>query len=74
MKFAPGTTPVAGGFHVVPKLNHPEIFGISWFAELNPQIDWYTHSVQLDLDDEQHTVIAAHADDSYSSIELYTAE
>ena len=39
-------------FRVVPKLNHPVIFGISWFAEFNPHIDWYNHSIQLDLDEE----------------------
>ena len=31
--FAPSTTPIAVEFPVVPKLNHPVIFGISWFAE-----------------------------------------
>ena len=61
-------------FRVVPKLNHPVIFGMSWLAEFNPQIDWHTRSVQLDLDDKQHTVIAAHAADSFSGIELCTAD
>ena len=58
---------------MVPKLNHPVIYGISWFAKFNPQIDWHNHSVQLDLDDEKNTVIAEHTDNSFSGIELCTA-
>ena len=52
MQFSLITTPVAVEFHVVPKLNHLEIFGISSFAKYNPQTDWYKHSVSLDLDTE----------------------
>ena len=59
---------------MIPKLNHPVIFGISWFAEFNPQIDWHNHSVQLDLDAEQFTVNAAHNADSCSGIYLCTAD
>ena len=57
---------------MVPKLNHLVIFGISWLAEFNPQIDWRNHSVQLNLNDEEHTVIASHAADSFSGIDLCT--
>ena len=59
---------------MVPKLNHPVIFGMSWFAKFNPQIDWHNHSVQLDLYDKQHTVIASYAADSFSGIDLCTAD
>ena len=48
---------------MVPKLNHLVVFGMSLFAELNPQIDWHNCSIQLDLDAELHTVNAAHAVD-----------
>ena len=47
---------------------------MSWFVEFNPQIDWHNHSVWLDLDDEQYIVIAAHTDDSFSGIDLCTAD
>ena len=59
---------------MVPKLNHPVIFDISWFAEFNPQIDWHNHSISLHLDAEQHTVISTHAADSFSSIDLCIAD
>ena len=59
---------------MVPKLNHPVIFGISWFAEFNPQIDWHNRSLQLDLDAEQHTVNATQSFDSCSGIEICTSE
>ena len=72
--FAPRTTSVAIELHVVLKLNHPVIFGMSWFTEFNPQINWHNHSVQLDLDDKQYNVIAAHAADSFSGIDLCTAD
>ena len=36
VQFAPGTTPVAIEFRVVPKLNYLVIFGISWFVKFNP--------------------------------------
>ena len=58
---------------MVPKLSHLVIFGISCFAEFNPQIDWHSHFVSLDLDAEQHIVIAAHTADSFSGIDLCTA-
>ena len=61
-------------FHVVPKIDHPVIFGMSWFTEFNPQIDWHNYSVQLDLDDKQFTVIAAHSADSFSGIDIYTTD
>ena len=59
---------------MVPKLNHPVIFGISWFAEFNPQIDWHNHSVRLNLDAEDHTVIAANTADSCLNIDLCAAD
>ena len=59
---------------MVPKLNHPVIFGISWFTEFNPQIDWHNHYIQLDLDAEQHTVNTARTADSCSSIDLCTVD
>ena len=59
---------------MVPKLNHPVIFGMSWFAKFNLQIDWHSHSVHLDLDDKQHTIIAAYAADSFSGIDLCIAD
>ena len=39
MQFACRTIPKAVEFHVVTKLKHPVILGISWFAEFSPQID-----------------------------------
>ena len=59
---------------MVPKFNHLVIFGMSWFAEFNPRIDWHNCSVQLDLDNKQHTLIAAQTDDSYSGIDFCTAD
>ena len=59
---------------MVPKLNHPVIFGMSWFAEFNPQIDWHNHSLQQDLDAEQHSVNAVYTADSCSGIDLCTAD
>ena len=58
VKFAPSTSPVAIELYIVHKLNQPEIFGISWFAEFNPQIDWLNHSVSLGLDVEKHTIVS----------------
>ena len=46
---------------------------MSWFAEFNPQIDWYNHSVSLALNAKQCTVIAVYAAYSFSGIDLYTA-
>ena len=74
VQFAPGTNPVAVEFHVVPKLNYPVIFGISWFAEFNSQIDWHNHSAQLDLDAEQYTANVACTADLCSCIDLCTAD
>ena len=74
VQFASETTPVAAEFRVVPKVNNPVIFGMSWFAELNSQIDWHTHSVSLDLDAEQDTIVTAYTADSFSSIDLCTAD
>ena len=59
---------------MVPKLNHPVIFGMPWFIELNPQIDWHNCSVRLDLDTKQCKIIAAHAANSFSGIYFYTAD
>ena len=47
---------------------------MSWFAELNPQFDWYNHSVQLDLDAEKHSFNAACTADSCSDIDICTAD
>ena len=47
---------------------------MSWFAEFNPQIDWHNRSIELDLDDKQHTIIAAHSVDSFSDIELCASD
>ena len=45
---------------------------MSWFAEFNPRIDYYNHSVSLDLDTEQLTVITTHAADLFSVTDLCT--
>ena len=50
------------------------IFDMSWFAEFNPQIDWYNHSISLDLDAEQYTIISTCDVDSFSGIAFCTAE
>ena len=70
MQFGPDFTPVAIEFFVVLKLNHLEVFGISWFAEFNPQIDWHNHSESLDLDENQCTVVAKHTANSFAGINL----
>ena len=59
---------------MVPKFNHLAIFGMSWFAEFNSQTDWHNCSVQLDLDEKQHTVIAAYTADSFFGIDLFIAD
>ena len=55
---------------MVRKLKHPVIFGMSWFAEFHPQIDWQNRFISLDLDAEQYTVIATCAADLFSGIDL----
>ena len=62
VQMAPGSDPVAIEFRVVPKLNHPIIFGMAWFAEFNPVIDWHQRTVTLNLADALHTVHAPCAD------------
>ena len=47
---------------------------MSWIAAFNPQIDWHSHSVFLALDAEQCTIIALHTADSFSGIDLCTAD
>ena len=47
---------------------------MSWFAEFNPQIDWYNPSTSLDLDAEQYTVISIHTTDSFPGIDLCNAD
>ena len=47
---------------------------MSWFAEFNPQIVWHNYSVKLDLDNNQHTIIAVYNADSFSGIDLCTAD
>ena len=59
---------------MVTKSNHPVIFGISWIAEFNPQIDWYNHSVKLDFDAKKYTVFAENTADSCYGIDLCTSD
>ena len=61
MQFAPGSIPIAAKLCMVPKLGHPMIFGKSWFAEFNPQINWSNCSVILNLDRKQYYIIAIYA-------------
>ena len=74
MQFTPSTTPVAVELYVFPKVNHPVIFGISWFAEFNPQADWHNHSISLNLDEAQQTVVLIIAAHSFDGIDLYNAD
>ena len=48
------------------------MFGM--LAEFNSQIDWYNHSVNLDLNKDQYTVIAIYTSNSFSGIELCNAD
>ena len=73
MQFKHDTSPVAAEFRVVPKLNHPVIFDMPWFAECNPQIDWHNHYVRLGFSSEQHTVTATHADDSFFGTNIHNS-
>ena len=47
---------------------------MSWFAKVNPLIDWISCLVQLDLDAEQHTIIATYTADLFSGIDLCNAD
>ena len=47
---------------------------MTWFAEFNHQIDWYTHSVSLDLDAKNYNVIATYISDSFFRMDFYSSD